>query len=125
MPDWSYQTLFRPLLSRLPSRVSRSFTLGAMGGISRLPGGSFVIRTLGHMELSPLLEREAAGLRLPSPVGLSGSVDPGGVAQKALSQFGFGFAEVGPVTVQPNRSARPIRLEPGEEANRYTEMFEN
>ncbi|MCR2803494.1 hypothetical protein [Paenibacillus soyae] len=125
MPDWSYQTLFKPLLSRLPSRVSRSFTLGAMGGISRMPGGSFVIRTLGHMELSPLLEREAGGLRLPSPVGLSGGVDPGCVAQKALAQFGFGFAEVGPVTVRPIHSAEPIVMEPAGEAIRYPDLFEN
>lgn len=125
MPDWSYQTLFKPLLFRLPSRVSRSFTLGAMGGISRLPGGSFVIRTLGHMELSPLLERESAGLRLPSPVGLSGSVDPGGIAQKALAQFGFGFTEVGPVTVSPIRSGKPIVIEQSSEAIRYPDLFEN
>ena len=50
MPDWSYQTLFRPVLFRLPARLSRALTLKSIGLLSRLPSGSFVIRTLGHME---------------------------------------------------------------------------
>jgi len=125
MPDWSYQTIFRPLLSRLPSRVSRSFTLGAMGMISRLPGGSFVIRTLGHMELSPILKRQAAGLTLLSPIGVSGGVDPSGVAHKALAQFGPGFMELGPVTVDAIRSDDPIRNDLRGEMIYYPDYFEN
>lgn len=125
MPDWSYQTIFRPLLSQLPSRVSRSFTLGAMGMISRLPGGSFVIRTLGHMELSPILKRQAAGLTLLSPIGVSGGVDPSGVAHKALAQFGPGFMELGPVTVNAIRSGEPIRNDLRSETIYYPDYFEN
>jgi len=125
MPDWSYQTIFRPLLSQLPSRVSRSFTLGAMGMISRLPGGSFVIRTLGHMELSPILKRQAAGLTLLSPIGVSGGVDPSGVAHKALAQFGPGFMELGPVTVNAIRSGDPIRNDLRSETIYYPDYFEN
>ncbi|RJE87607.1 hypothetical protein D3P07_14925 [Paenibacillus sp. 1011MAR3C5] len=125
MPDWSYQTIFRPFLSRLPSRVSRSFTLGAMGAISRLPGGSFVIRTLGHMELSPILERQAAGLALLSPIGISGGVDPSGAAHKALAQFGPGFIELGPVTVSAIRGDEPIRNDLVSETICYPDYFEN
>ncbi|MFD0588919.1 hypothetical protein ACFQZE_13030 [Paenibacillus sp. GCM10027627] len=125
MPDWSYQTLFRPMLFRLPSRVSRAFTLGAMGAISRLPGGSFVIRTLGHMESSSLLHRSIAGLELTTPVGLSGGVDPGGVAQRALAQFGFGFMELGPVTVQQIRCDSPIVRSVRDETILYPSYFEN
>ncbi|RIX49398.1 hypothetical protein D3P08_22895 [Paenibacillus nanensis] len=125
MPDWSYKTLFRPVLFRLPSRVSRSFTLGAMGAISRIPGGSFIIRTLGHMELSPLLERELGERPLISPIGLSGRVDPNGAAQKALAQFGFGFTEIGPVTVRPVISSEPIRVDGREETLHYPNRFEN
>lgn len=125
MPDWSYQTIFRPLLFCLPPRVSRSFTLGAMGAISRLPGGSFVIRTLGHMELSPLLERQAAGLALLSPIGISGGVDPSGIAHKALAQFGPGFMEIGPVTVSAIRNDEPLRNDSVNETIYYPDYFEN
>ncbi|MBW7476934.1 hypothetical protein K0T92_19640 [Paenibacillus oenotherae] len=101
MPDWSYQTLFRPLLFRLPPRIARNATLQAMGGLSRIPGGSLVIRTLGHMEVSPLLEQKRIGITFKYPVGLSGGLDPHGTAHAALAQFGFGFIEIGPVTTEP------------------------
>jgi dihydroorotate dehydrogenase len=105
VPDWSYQTLFRPLLFRLPSKLARDFTLKAMGSLSRVPGGSFVIRTMGHMESSPLLESKLAGIPLRYPVGLSGGLDPDGTAHRALAQFGFGFIEIGPVTIEGHTSS--------------------
>lgn len=125
MPDWSYQTLFRPLLFRLPARLSRSLTLQSIGLLSRLPSGSFVIRTLGHMELSPLLERSITGISVHSPIGLSGSVDPQGTAHRALAQFGFGFIEQGPVTVNPIRMQARIENDSAVETIRYPSYFEN
>jgi dihydroorotate dehydrogenase len=125
VPDWSYQTLFRPLLFRLPARVARGFTLGAMGAMSRLPGGTFVIRTLGHMELSPLLESRRLGVPLRYPIGLSGGVDPQGIAQKALSPFGFGYFEVGPITVDGLERKGTVRLERESEAILYQDRYGN
>jgi len=119
MPDWSYQTLFRPALFRLPSRIARDFTLNAMGALSRLPGGSLVIRTLGHMEPAPMLESKLAGVRITYPVGLSGSLDPRGVAHRAIAQFGIGFIEIGPVTLEPAESDRPIERNIEKEAIIY------
>ncbi|RAP73448.1 hypothetical protein [Paenibacillus montanisoli] len=128
MPDWSYQTLFRPLLFRLPGRVARSVTLGAIGGLSRLPLGSFVIRTLGHMEPAPLLRSHACGLAFNTPVGLGGTVDPAGTAHKAIAQFGLGFMEIGPITVQPvdgSASEAPIRLNKEKQLISYPAYLEN
>lgn len=125
MPDWSYQTLFRPLLFILPSRLSRAITLKAIGTLSKLPSGPFVIRTLGHMEPSPLLEQELAGLSLSTPVGLSGSLDPQGTAHKAFAQFGIGFIEHGPITVRPVRIQAPIENDQANETIRYPSYYEN
>ncbi|MFD0960114.1 hypothetical protein [Paenibacillus chungangensis] len=125
MPDWSYQTIFRPILFRLPARISRAFTLGAMGAIGRIPGGSFVIRTLGHMELSPLLERNIGGVDVVAPVGLSGGVDPCGIAHRALAQFGIGWIEHGPITLAPIESNEPIMNDYRSERIRYPSYFEN
>lgn len=77
------------------------------------------------MELSPLLERQLGEQTLISPVGLSGSVDPNGLAQNALAQFGFGFTEVGPVTILPIQSREPIRIDRSEETIHYPNRFEN
>ncbi|XID91231.1 hypothetical protein ACF3MZ_22335 [Paenibacillaceae bacterium WGS1546] len=125
MPDWSYQTLFKPVLFRLPSRIARGFTLRAMGRISRIPGGTFLIKTLGHMEPSPLLERRVANVPVPTPLGLSGDADPDGVAHRALAQFGFGFMEIGPITVRPIECRSPIVNETKTETIVYPCEYEN
>lgn len=121
MPDWSYRTLFRPALFRLGPEAGRAFTLRAMGALSRVPGGTLVIRTLGHMERYPRLEESRFGLDFRFPVGLSGEVDPHGWAQRALSPFGFGYIEVGPVTVEAQEPAGPMALDAEREAIVYAD----
>ncbi|CAM4308609.1 dihydroorotate dehydrogenase [Paenibacillus endophyticus] len=125
MPDWSYQTLFRPLLFKLPARLSRGLTLQAIGTLSKLPGGSFVVRTFGHMEPSPLLERELSGIAIDTPIGLSGGVDPEGIAHLAFAQFGIGFIEHGPVTYQRIHSNEPIVKDDRKEWIQYPHYYEN
>lgn len=125
MPDWSYQTLFRPILFKMPARLSRSITLHAIGAVSRLPTGSFVIKTLGHMEPSPLLERNMAGIPVNTPIGLSGGVDAQGTAHKALAQFGFGFIEHGPITVNPIGNQAPIHNDYVQQNISYPSYYEN
>jgi dihydroorotate dehydrogenase len=125
MPDWSYHTLFKPLLFRMSSRVARNLTLHGIGGLSRIPGGTFVIRTMGHMEMYPQLASELAGVPIACPVGLSGGLDPHGTAHKALAQFGLGFIELGPVTVRAVCSHASIARMTEGEAIVYPDGYEN
>jgi len=97
VPDWSYGTILRPILFRLPPERARDLTLRAIGGLGRLPGGAAVIDLLGHMAPPEALQTTAFDRSLPSPVGLAAEIDPEGTATRALSRFGFGFIEVGPV----------------------------
>ena len=99
MPDWSYRTVFRPLLFRLPFPLARALCLGFMGGLSRLPLGGEVIDFLGHMRPDARLKTEIAGLCLPSPLVLGPFLDCRVIAPGALARFGFGMIEIGPVTV--------------------------
>ena len=101
MPDWSYRTIFRPLLFRLPARTARGLTLGLMGTLARAPGGSLVIDFLGHLRPDERLERTLLGLKCHGPVGLAGDLDMNATALGALARFGFGFMEVGAVSVKP------------------------
>ena len=98
MPDWFYRTLARPLLFRLPAEMGRDVALGFMGGLGRLPFGGAVIDFLGHMRAPARLRREHMGLVFPTPVGLGPRLDSHARAAAALSRFGIGFLEVGPVT---------------------------
>ncbi len=121
MPDWSYQTLFKPLLFKLQPHRARALTLGAMGRLSRLPGGTLLIKTLGHMEQAPMLAGRLGGLELRYPVGIGGIVDPDGLATDALAQFGIGYMEVGPVTLEPIPERGTIRMDEAGEAIRYAD----
>jgi hypothetical protein len=101
MPDWSYRTVFRPLLFRLPATLARDLTLGSMGMLARLPLGSAFIDFLGHMRSPARLSRTFMGVTFPSPVGLGPRIDENAVGLAALARFGFGFLEFGPVTLAP------------------------
>lgn len=101
MPDWSYQTLFKPLLFLMPPERARSFTLTAIGTLAKLPGGPAIIELMGHMQPPAELAKTVGDLTFPTPVGLGAGLDPGGKALDALSRFGFGYIELGPVTLEP------------------------
>jgi dihydroorotate dehydrogenase len=120
MPDWFYRTVSRPMLFRLPVTVSRDLALGVVGTLARLPLGPFVIDLLGHMRPDPRLRTTVLGSTFPSPVGLGVGIDAKLIGLPALARFGFGFIEVGPVTVQP-RSAAPLQRRPQRQAIWYPE----
>ncbi|HLN65273.1 MAG TPA: hypothetical protein VK464_27445, partial [Symbiobacteriaceae bacterium] len=85
MPDWSYQTVFRPLLFRFGAPRARDLTLGTMGALSRLPLGPQLIELLGHMAPPPGLDVDLQGLRFPTPVGLDAGLDPNLLGLQPLS----------------------------------------
>jgi len=124
LPDWSYHPIFKPLLFALPPERARRLTLRSIGAVGRLPGGAFLIRTLGHLETPPAMSATLWGLRFACPVGLGGEVDPHGVARTALSQFGFGYLEIGPIS---ERAAPPptLRRETAAQSLYTTDRFAN
>ena len=110
MPDWTYQTVFKPALFRLPYPWARWVALGSMGRLSRLPGGSAVISFFGHMAPNTLLERERRSVHFPSPVGLGSGIDCSLLGLRALARFGFGFLEIGPVSLAPANNSQQARF---------------
>lgn len=124
MPDWSYQTLFRPLLFRAPSIRARDITLGAMGALASLPGGGKVIELFGDTRPPVGVRQSAWEIEFPGPVGLGAGLDVHTVALPALARCGFGFLEVGPVTVAPQPEGKIARDARGETL-RYTDPAAN
>ncbi|WP_078427134.1 dihydroorotate dehydrogenase [Alkalihalobacterium alkalinitrilicum] len=109
MPDWSYHVIFKPLLSRLSPFHSREFIHRGMNRIASFPGGHHIIHFLGREESSNLLEKEIDQLHFSNSVGLSGKIDPLLSGTKAFANLGFGFIEIGPVTLQSRADGnRPI-----------------
>lgn len=100
MPDWSYHGIFKPALSKLPAYMSREFIHRGMSTIASLPLGPNIIHFLGREECSPKLNKQIKGIEFSNPVGLSGKIDPLLTGTSAFVHLGFGFLEIGPVTLQ-------------------------
>jgi len=107
MPDWFYRTVTQPLFFRLPAVQARDLALGFMSRLARLPFGPAAIDFLGHMRADPRLRQTFLGIDFPTAVGLGPGLDARGAAWPALARFGFGFLDLGPVTVE-GTSGPPI-----------------
>ena len=110
-----YRNLLRPLvfaLTRNDPERAHELTVALL----RRLGGSALFRTVADAAVAvhdKRLEREVCGIRFPNPVGLAGGFDKDGVAVPALAALGFGFIEVGTVTLRPqpgNPRPRLFRL---------------
>ncbi|MES2790339.1 MAG: dihydroorotate dehydrogenase [Planctomycetota bacterium] len=124
MPDWSYRTVFRPVLFRLPPALARDVALGCMGTLARLPWGPAVIDFMGHMRPDRRLAHAVGDTTFPTRVGLGACVDPQLQASRAFAQFGIAFWEIGPVTLQ-GIPGGPIYRDAAKETLQFTAPMEN
>jgi dihydroorotate dehydrogenase len=99
MPDWSYHTIFKPMLSKLPSKVSREFIHNSMNKISSFPFGPNLIEFLGHLNTNSSLENEIHNLKLKNQIGLASKIDPYLSGTNAFMNLGFGVIEIGPISI--------------------------
>jgi dihydroorotate dehydrogenase len=77
-----------------------------------IPGFSFLAKSIYKVN-NPLLETEVFGLKFPNPVGLAAGFDKDAKLYQELSNFGFGFIEIGtltPVGQDGNPKKRLFRL---------------
>jgi dihydroorotate dehydrogenase len=124
MPDWTYQTIFRPLLFRLPATRARDITLRTTAALAAISGPAKTIECFGDLRPPDAARVSAFGIDLAGPVGLGVGLDIHAVALPALAQCGFGFLEAGPVTGAPVREGRVERRE-DEEAIWYETPLAN
>lgn len=97
MPDWTYQTVFRPVLRSLPYAVAQSLAFGAMGLLGRYRIGRLLISVMGHARPCRDVAVNAGAFELDSPCAMGCGVDLNASAVSAASLLGFGLIEVGPV----------------------------
>ena len=107
-----YKSIIRPILFQFDPEKVHYFTFSTVKILSRIPGMSSLFRRLYVVE-HPKLERELFGLKFKNPLGLAAGFDKNAVLYKELSNFGFGFIEIGTITPkgQPgNPKKRLFRL---------------
>lgn len=110
MPDWSYQTLFRPLLFRLPAPSARRLTLEALHALGKHKIGPHLIALMGHTQPASSLACSFAGLDLASPVGLGADLPDNALGLASMARFGVGFVELGPVALAASGTIELERL---------------
>ncbi|MFK5878882.1 MAG: quinone-dependent dihydroorotate dehydrogenase [Flavobacteriaceae bacterium] len=94
-----YKLLIRPILFLFDPEKVHHFTFSFLKLIFKIPLISGLVKKLYAVE-HPKLERKLFGLTFKNPVGLAAGFDKNAVLYKELSNFGFGFIEIG--TVTPN-----------------------
>ena len=104
-----YKTLIRPVLFKFNPEVAHNLTLNGLKVLRRIPFARNIVRLIYKRE-HPNLEREVFGIKFPNPVGLAGGLDKNGEVYNELSDFGFGFVEIGSLTAKPQPGNPKPRL---------------
>jgi len=107
-----YQFLVRPFLFLFDPERAHHFTFGAIRLLHYIPGFGALVRAM-YKQQAPQLERKLFGLTFPNPVGLAAGFDKDAKLFGPLSNFGFGFIEIGTLTPKPqpgNPKKRLFRL---------------
>lgn len=111
-----YQLLIKPLLFKLQAEQAHHFTFKLIKSLHRIPGFASLSRALFYPKQAQPVE--VFGLKFPNPIGLAAGFDKDGKLFEELSNYGFGFIEVGTVTPKAqagNPQPRLFRL-PEDEA---------
>ena len=108
-----YKTFVRPFLFLFDAERAHHLTFSLVHFLSNI-GFSGIFRRMYTLE-DKRLEREVFGIRFKNPVGLAAGFDKDAKLYNELSDFGFGFVEIGTLTPKPqagNPKKRLFRLKP-------------
>jgi dihydroorotate dehydrogenase len=106
-----YKQLIRPILFQFDPESVHHFTFRTIRFLSSI-GFAGLFRSIYSVN-DPRLERELFGLKFKNPVGLAAGFDKDAKLYNELSDFGFGFVEIGTLTPKPqdgNPKKRLFRL---------------
>jgi dihydroorotate dehydrogenase len=107
-----YKSIIRPILFSFDPEKVHYFTFSMIRTVSKIPLVPSIFRCIYKVK-DPTLERKLFGLTFPNPVGLAAGFDKDARLYNELSNFGFGFIEIGTITPKPqdgNPKKRLFRL---------------
>lgn len=107
-----YKLIIRPIFFLFDPEKIHHFTFAMVKFVNKIPGVSALIKSLYTIK-NPKLKRTVFGLEFDNPVGLAAGFDKDAKLYNELSNFGFGFIEIGTLTPKPqpgNPKKRLFRL---------------
>lgn len=109
-----YKLIIRPILFWSDPEEVHYFSFSFIRFVSKIPFVPNILKSLYEVK-NNRLEREVFGLKFKNPVGLAAGFDKDAKCYRELSNFGFGFIEIGTLTPKPqdgNPKKRLFRLKP-------------
>lgn len=103
-----YPPLLRLMFLLAPERIHRIAATAIRTAMALPPLRRVSARVLARHD--PVLRQTVFGVDFPAPVGLAAGFDKSASAVNAWGQLGFGFAEIGTITGQPQPGNPPPRL---------------
>ncbi len=104
-----YKQIIRPILFWFDPEDVHYFTFSFVKFIAKIPFVPSILKSMYEVE-DPRLQREVFGLKFKNPVGLAAGFDKDAKLYNELSQFGFGFIEIGTLTPKPQEGNHKKRL---------------
>ena len=92
-----YKLFIRPILFKFDPEKVHYFTFSLIRFLSNIPGFSSLFQAM-YLVNDKRLETEVFGIKFKNPVGLAAGFDKDATLYKELSNFGFGFIEIGTLT---------------------------
>jgi len=92
-----YKQIIRPILFWFDPEKVHYFTFSLIRIVSKIPGIPSLFKSIYAVN-DKRLETEVFGLKFKNPVGLAAGFDKDATLYKELSNFGFGFIEIGTLT---------------------------
>lgn len=92
-----YKLIIRPILFLFDPEKVHYFTFSLIRFLFKIPGISLLFKFIYTVN-DKRLETEVFGLKFKNPVGLAAGFDKNAILYKELSNFGFGFIEIGTLT---------------------------
>jgi dihydroorotate dehydrogenase len=104
-----YKKLIRPILFNFDPEEVHHFTFRLIKFLNKIPGTQSIFKNIYQIN-HPKLETEVFGLKFKNPVGLAAGFDKDAKLFQELSNFGFGFIEIGTLTPKPQEGNPKTRL---------------
>ena len=101
-------SLVRNALFRMDPEAAHEWTAARIERVQQIP---MLLRAIERMCRPPAsAQRTLLGMRFPSPIGIAGGFDKNATMMPLLAALGFGFVEVGTVTLRPQEGNPRPRL---------------
>lgn len=104
-----YKLIIRPILFLFDPEKVHHFTFTILKIAFKIPFVAWITRKTYQVQYKKL-ERNLFGLTFKNPVGLAAGFDKNALLFNELTNFGFGFIEIGTVTPKPQEGNQKKRL---------------